>query len=78
MNTKIDLSGLVTTLGPQIAEGAAERDAAGAFASDNYKLLKQQCLDPKLARICFSTIGRYYQRVGQELVGSQRKEPKGR
>lgn len=41
MNSQIDLNTLVTTIGPQIADGAAERDATGAFASDNYKLLKQ-------------------------------------
>jgi len=41
MNTQIDLNTLVTTIGPQIANGAAERDAAGTFVSDNYKLLKQ-------------------------------------
>ena len=41
MNTKIDLNTLATTIGPQIADGAAERDAAGSFASDNYKLLKK-------------------------------------
>jgi alkylation response protein AidB-like acyl-CoA dehydrogenase len=41
MNNKINLNALVNTIGPQIADGAAERDATGTFPSDNYELLKE-------------------------------------
>ena len=41
MSEIIDLQSLIPELGPQIAEGAAERDKAGSFVSQNYKLLKK-------------------------------------
>lgn len=41
MSKPIDLSALAGELGPKMAEGADDRDAAGAFASANYDLLKQ-------------------------------------
>ena len=41
MTATLDLETLASVLGPQIAEGADERDAAGKFASENYSLFKQ-------------------------------------
>jgi len=41
MSEPIDLSALAGDLGPKMAEGAEDRDAAGAFAGANYDLLKQ-------------------------------------
>jgi len=41
MGNTIDLKALVRELGPQIAEGTAERDAGAEFVADNYKLLKR-------------------------------------
>ena len=40
MSAMIDLATLAPTLGPQIAEGATERDQAAQFVSENYGLLK--------------------------------------
>ncbi len=41
MTETIELQALVSELGPQIAEGAAERDKAGRFVSENFQLLKK-------------------------------------
>jgi alkylation response protein AidB-like acyl-CoA dehydrogenase len=41
MSDAIDLKSLVQELGPRIAEGAAERDEAGSFVSENYAILKE-------------------------------------
>ncbi len=41
MTSRINLETLASTLGPQIGEGAAERDFTGTFAFDNYQLLKE-------------------------------------
>jgi len=41
MNKTIHLASLAEELGPQIAEGAAERDRTAEFAADNYTLMKK-------------------------------------
>ena len=41
MSKPIDLEDLAGRIGPGIAEGAAERDAAGAFVAGNFELLKE-------------------------------------
>jgi alkylation response protein AidB-like acyl-CoA dehydrogenase len=40
MADTIDLQALVEELGPRVAAGAAERDEAGTFVTENYELLK--------------------------------------
>ncbi len=41
MKTGIDLNAVADLLGPQFAEGAAERDVSGTFVSENYQALKE-------------------------------------
>lgn len=41
MSPSLDLQGLVQVIGPQFAEGAAERDAADIFVAGHYDVLKE-------------------------------------
>ena len=41
MSPPLDLQGLVRVIGPQFAEGAAERDAADIFVAGHYDVLKE-------------------------------------
>ena len=41
MSPPLDLQGLVQVIGPQFAEGAAERDAADIFVAGHYDVLKE-------------------------------------
>lgn len=44
MTRAIDLKSLISEIGPQIAEGADERDRTGSFVAGNYELLKKHKL----------------------------------